>query len=605
MGSSNIRDILTSFSPSLDFFAISTGDGRIKIWDTVKGQVQTEFADISSTETDNLFAKPESNHLSMDYKCMEWLCLDKKKKRKLGTSLLVLGTGGGDVLALDVAAGELKWRVNDCHPGGVNAISFPPHGSLIYTAGEDGMICELDSISGNLVSKFRASSKAISSISISSDGKILATAAAQLKILNCSDHKKLQKFSGHPGAVRCMIFSEDGRFVISSSAGERYVAIWRIDGSKKQSACCFLAMDHPAIFLDCRSIATGDENNTGLCVLAISEMGLCYFWHGKSVEELQNAKPTKICVSCDEILLKKNRGSLPNIFAAKLQTLSKPASGHVFLAYGLLLKPSFEKIVVQSGTDLILRSSLDGILLPISQSNKSKKVSDLHSRTTVLDRATAEDALLPVPKILSLVEKQGTVRPVVSKDEVEVDIDVVTFSMEDRLRLLGILNDRDHVTPSSISDSSMLKSISLDANTPKKKIKATILSLDPSETYNLLKALVTAWHSRSFAARYILPWISCILVNHNEYVVSQEPKTQLLDSLYKLAKSKEAAVNQLLQLSGRLQLVTAQIDRATNCKSHTLTHDEHQNESEDEDEDVDEVVYGVDEESEIDSDNDD
>ena len=31
MGSSNIRDLLTSFSPSLDFFAISSGDGRIKV----------------------------------------------------------------------------------------------------------------------------------------------------------------------------------------------------------------------------------------------------------------------------------------------------------------------------------------------------------------------------------------------------------------------------------------------------------------------------------------------------------------------------------------------------------------------------------------------
>lgn len=43
--------------------------------------------------------------------------LGVQKKRKLGTSLLVLGTGGGDVLALDVSAGQLKWRVNDCHPG--------------------------------------------------------------------------------------------------------------------------------------------------------------------------------------------------------------------------------------------------------------------------------------------------------------------------------------------------------------------------------------------------------------------------------------------------------------------------------------------------------
>lgn len=33
---------------------------------------------------------------------------------------------------------------------------------------------------------------------LTSDGKLLATAAAQLKIFNCSDRKKMQKFSGHP-----------------------------------------------------------------------------------------------------------------------------------------------------------------------------------------------------------------------------------------------------------------------------------------------------------------------------------------------------------------------------------------------------------------------
>jgi len=33
---------------------------------------------------------------------------------------------------------------------------------------------------------------------LKSDGKTLATAAAQLKIFNSSNHKKIQKFSGHP-----------------------------------------------------------------------------------------------------------------------------------------------------------------------------------------------------------------------------------------------------------------------------------------------------------------------------------------------------------------------------------------------------------------------
>ncbi|KAL3508132.1 hypothetical protein ACH5RR_033514 [Cinchona calisaya] len=606
MGSSNIRDILTSFSPSLDLFAISSGDGRIKIWDTVKSQVQTEFTDIVSTETRNeFFGKPESGgHLSVDYKCMVWLSLNKKKKRKLGTSLLVLGTGSGDVLALDVAAGQLKWRVNDCHPGGVGAISFSTHGSCIYTGGADGMVCELDSISGNLSRKFRASTKSISSISVSSDGKILATAAAQLKIFNSSDHKKLQKFSGHPGAVRCMGFSDDGNYVLSSSAGERYVAIWRIDGSKKQSACCFLAMDHPAVFLDCRSIATGDIDDAGLWILAISELGVCFFWQGNNIQELQNSKPTKICISSDDKTSKKHKGALPNIFAAKLQNVTKPGLGHVFLAYGLLVKPSFEKISVQSGTDVKLSSSLDGILLPISQLNKSKKATDVQNRITALDRAGAEDALLPMPKIFNLADANNGVRPVVSKDDLDkVEIDEATFSMEERLRSLGIVNVRDGFASTSISDSSILKDINLAVSTPQKKMKANIVSLEPSEAYNLLKVLVAAWHSRSCSGRYVLPWIYCLLLNHNEYVASQEPKTQLLDSLCKLCKSKETAIPLLLQLSGRLQLVTAQIDKATKSKGPSITYDEEMDESEDED--VDEVLYGVDEDSQIDSDSDD
>ena len=52
-----------------------------QIWDTIKGQLQTEFADITSSEG-NLYAKPERGHLSVDYKCMKWLSLDKKVKYK-------------------------------------------------------------------------------------------------------------------------------------------------------------------------------------------------------------------------------------------------------------------------------------------------------------------------------------------------------------------------------------------------------------------------------------------------------------------------------------------------------------------------------------------
>lgn len=42
----------------------------------MKSQVQTEFADIVSTDSDNLIGG--TGHHSVDYTCMKWLSLNKK-----------------------------------------------------------------------------------------------------------------------------------------------------------------------------------------------------------------------------------------------------------------------------------------------------------------------------------------------------------------------------------------------------------------------------------------------------------------------------------------------------------------------------------------------
>ncbi|KAL0388842.1 UNVERIFIED_CONTAM: hypothetical protein Sradi_2766000 [Sesamum radiatum] len=183
-------------------------------------------------------------------------------------------------------------------------------------------------------------------------------------------------------------------------------------------------------------------------------------------------------------------------------------------------------------------------------------------------------------------------------DADEGELDSVTLCMEDQLRSLGILGSNDL---STTLDSEILEGIKLDSSMPHKKVKATVSSMEPNDAFNLLKGLVDVWESRSQSAKHVLPWICCILVYHSDYVKSQEPK--LLDSLYKVAKSKVPAMNSLFQLSGRLQLVSAQIDKATNNRRQVLERDVQEDESEDED--VDEVLYGVDEDSPTDSDSDD
>lgn len=162
-----------------------------------------------------------------------------------------------------------------------------------------------------------------------------------------------------------MIFSEDAQYILSSGVGEKYIAIWKVGAVKSEGATCVLSMDHPPIFLDSKCMDTEGSDGAGIYVLAISEMGICYFWYGSSIDDLRNKKPTKIMLS-ESSLAKGNHGFA--ILAAKIQETGKPASGQVLVACGSVVKPSFQKLLVQYGTDIKLEVSQVGTLLPVSHS---------------------------------------------------------------------------------------------------------------------------------------------------------------------------------------------------------------------------------------------
>ncbi|OMO58386.1 WD repeat-containing protein 43-like protein [Corchorus olitorius] len=251
-------------------------------------------------------------------------------------------------------------------------------------------------------------------------------------------------------------------------------------------------MEHPAVFLDSICVNDGD-----IYVLAISETGVCYFWYGQDVEKVREAKPTKVSLSLEDSFSKTHKGSLPAIFAAKLQGIVKPASVHAFLAHGLLVKPSFQKIVVHYGEDMMLSSSPNGVLLPMSQSlKKSKKGPDAQNRVIALDRAHAEEAILPIPKIFDLHKEKGRHQSLSvdgKGDMMQVESDSKALCMEDKLRSLKILDD---LTSNSSPKSMKLDGINLEADLPPKKMRAAVSSMVPSEVPKLLENLVGLWQSR-------------------------------------------------------------------------------------------------------------
>jgi len=601
MAPPNLKDLLTAFSPSADYLAIAAGDGRVKIWDTINGQMQSEFAGIGSGPV------MTEGHLSLDYTCMKWSPSSAKKGKKKGrSSLLALGTGAGDVLGLDSTMGQLRWRANDCHPGGVRAVSFTRNGRVLYSTGVDGMVCELDCETGHLNGKFRASKKTVSGLAISSDGGSLATACAELKVFNSLDRKKLQKFTGHPDSVRAMLFTENGKYIISSAAGERHVTMWKCDGSNGTgAAACVLSMEHPAVALDCKTFG---ENGEGLSVLAVSEMGVAYIWRGQSVQELGLVKPSKVTVSSEEVetpATKPRRNSKLCIFAARLQDVISEDSVMVLVAYGNTVKPTFERVKLEKqDRDIILSASENGALLPTRHAKSSVKTNRQGNEVTALGPENAEDAILPIPRLeipgserhkkkhekkrrasCDLEERangvDGTEQAQADENAGVVDDEINEPTMEEKLMKLGILEEEKDknpiestvpsapITPSADSliipltqalrsgDNLLLEKCLSVTNI--KVIRKSVFSMNPSDALDFLKDLVYKLKSSPGRAISILPWIRAVLLQHASYIMSEEASLIVLNTLYQMIDSRVSVFRPILQLSGRLDLIISQI----------------------------------------------
>ena len=85
-----------------------------------------------------------------------------------------------------------------------------------------------------------------------------------------------------------LAFSPDGQYAISSSRGERHVALWKASGKvskKTKPAAALLSLDQPPVQLDATS--TSDAAGSHFCVLAVSTSGRVYVWQCEVTDSVQ------------------------------------------------------------------------------------------------------------------------------------------------------------------------------------------------------------------------------------------------------------------------------------------------------------------------------
>nr|CAD1824006.1 unnamed protein product [Ananas comosus var. bracteatus] len=490
----------------------------------------------------------------------------RKKDQK--TFLLAIGTETGDVLAVDILTNQKRWVNSECHSGGVAALCFTKKGRILYSAGTDGMVYELNSDTGENIGQFNASKRSITSLTLSRDEKVMAVASNKTRLFSWEDKKELLKIPSDYGTVQYIAVSDDGDVAVSSVTGHKQLQMWSFDHENERSTAEFaLSMQSIPIMLECR----GSKKTDSLYVLSVSEKGIAYVWHLKSMSR-DGVLRTKILVKSKKPILDEGKGGKKDrvpIVSAMLCYAEEDAQASVLVAFGSLDNLQFRFVEVNdSGKDIYLTAdnemSVDKTLRTHTDSNAEEidgdiKSSNLGEKTTPSQRKRAKKRMTPDSDTANEVRE-----PVA-----EFDLDEPT--MAEKLASLDLQNGENEKSdvekassptikpPSADSVHVLLKqalhaddhSLLLDClyTRDEKVIANSISLLTPADVLKLLKSIMLMIQSRGAVLICVIPWLRSLLGQHASSIASQDSSLQLLNSLYQLIDSRISTFGSALQLS--------------------------------------------------------
>jgi RNA polymerase sigma factor (sigma-70 family) len=211
LGSVRLRHGVTLFavaySPVSDMLASGGWDGTILLWDPATGK---ELRSIRGPE-----------------KGVYTLAFSPDGKRLVG------GGVDGVVYVWDVAMGKEVGRL-EALPGEVHALAFSPKGDMLAAGAKTTV--RLWDANWKALKTFEVEEGTITSVAFAPDGRTLAAAVEDKAVYlwETGDGKLVRQLSGHKGRVATVVFSNDGKSLIT--AGPDETRIWEAASGKKLHA---------------------------------------------------------------------------------------------------------------------------------------------------------------------------------------------------------------------------------------------------------------------------------------------------------------------------------------------------------------------------------
>jgi len=543
------------FSTSGDRLAVTTPDGRLTLWKAGVGQCEQQFV--------------PSNHLEAHSTCLAWASnkakKKKKKKDKLDNSLVTdntsdlvaIGTSAGTLLIYSVRQGDLVTTMKKENSNKINSLVWANSGTSVFAAGEDGCVSIFSVSKLAFMSSFQAGTDPIFSLAISLDDSLLATGSRAIRVWDVASQRLVKTLTGHANPV--MMMRIESGLLVSSAEDDRTMSVWSLEADKLNTSLVSLSVNEAVKDFDVISFI--GEMNVGV----VTREGKLYTFRFPENREKKSKKPL---VPSNSVIVTSNKEETGRvepiaILGAKWELREEL---ELNIAHGTVLRPVVERLVL---------SELSQSHCLVRESSVLKVDNQQGDFTKTITPKTEGDVVFLAPGVTQPV---GTGKLGKRKQSKETKDD--SLPMEDRLALLSTATTEGVNTPPRADSLAQLLAQGLHGNdsrilssvldrTDSQLIDNTVRRMPVEAIVPLVTILMRYIKGRGMVHSSHAKWLRSVLTLHTGYLVSVPDCQDLLTPVYALLEARTSHYSQVLQLRGKLELLTKQTEEKVETEVDT------------------------------------
>ncbi|XP_043239355.1 WD repeat-containing protein 43-like [Amphibalanus amphitrite] len=555
---SNDAECCAAYSDDCKLFAFSSPDGRLKIWDTDSGTLKQEYV--------------PSSHLSAAATCLSWRGQSagetprhrKQRARSSGGGggpLLALGTPTGSVLVYSVLAGDLQTELtaDGGTAGGaaIHCVAWDAGGQNVFGGAADGHVLQWAIKNGKVKCKLKAGKSPVFSVCPLPDGATVLTAGRTIVWWELATGTQLRQYPGHATPVTYLQhvplpgLDGDGGYFVSAAAGGRVVSAWQLsraaDGDAQPAASVSFALSaEPS-----QVCVTRQPADDAVLVTAVTTTGVLHVFerqlNGVKKKPVKPKLTVRVASDC----------AVPKPLPVLCARPGSEQPTKLHLCHGSFLRPAFERLPYETDEPSLCLVRADPAAAPAAAP----------SAAAGRVKTPATDG--PVRQLAAGHLSTGRKRRAGDASDAAPALPTAELPLEQRLGgLVATAAGRPAAPPSASSMAQLL--VQGLASKDRAMLRTVLETEDPAVVRSTVNALpldavlpfidrlghLLRFADQSFSA---LQWLRAVMERHSSYLLTQTDLDSVLAPVYSSVQVRLRCFPRLLQLRGRLDLLTGQM----------------------------------------------